>query len=422
MNDHTEALAQYAAVLDAWVSGEHSPSAALQILSARDNVAYAFERLDPPTAAAINQATQLDIRLRAVLPQMHAVTAAQIADWRDTRLPPATAWWWPPTPAGETTTDLLWTLATTLVIAAAAALTAEVARRFLAPGIDFLGGFVTFLLAVLVLLAANALTVRGRRVIGRVVELFGLDSDVADDLLKLFQRAIDRLLPRLGVKRGREQGARLALACAALLLIFGLSRLAPLAGLYYNNRGIAEQARGSLTRAVASFQRAISVDPDFAVGHYNLANAYEEGLDYDAAIREYTAAIQGRPDLYFAYNNLARLYLLRKADPVSALELLLKALALKPADSDIRYSLYKNLGWAHWRLNLPTLAETDLQQAVALRPDRGAAYCVLAQVQELQGAPALASWEQCAIYGSDMDIEVEWAATAQARLSEGATP
>lgn len=422
MNDHTEALTEYATVLHAWVRGEHGPPAALQLLTARDNVAHVFEHASAPSAAAVEQVTCLDAELRKVLPQVHAAATAQISDWRNSRLPPAGAWWWPPPPAGETTVDLLWTVATTLIIAAAAALTADVARRFMSPGIDFLGVFVTVVLVVLVLFAANALTVRGRRAIGRVAGTFGLDSDIADDLLSLFQRAVDKLLPRLGVKRGREQGARLALALAALLLIFGISRLVPLAARYYNNRGIGERSRGALASAVVSLQRAVSVDPEFAVAHYNLASAHEESLDFDAAIKEYTTAIRGRPDLYFAYNNLARLYLLRADDPTSALNLVNKALTLKPTDVDTRYSLIKNLGWAHLSLKLPRLAEIELRQAIALRPERGAAYCLLAQVEELQGSEALSSWEKCAAYNTDSDVEPEWDATAQERLSGGAAP
>jgi tetratricopeptide (TPR) repeat protein len=420
VNDHSEPVGHYAAVLDAWVRGDHSSSTALQLLTARDDVAYAFEHKDTPSPRALEQVAQLDLQLRSVLPQVHAAAGAQISDWREARLPPATAWWWPPSPAGETTSDLIWTIATTLIIAAAAALTADVARRLLAPGIDFLGAFITMILVILVLFAANALTARGRRAIGRVAGMFGMDSDIADDLLKLFQRGIDRVLPRMGVRRGYEQGARLALALAALLLIFGLSRLLPLTARYYNNRGIDEQARGALTRAVASFQRAISADPDFAVGHYNLANAYEESLEYDAAIKEYMTAIQGRPDLYFAYNNLARIYLLRRNDPASALELLRKAQALNPSDVEVRYSLAKNQGWAHLRLNLPHLAESDLRQALALKADGGAAHCLLAQAQEMMRETPVASWEQCAAYNADRDVEAEWDAVAQERLAEGA--
>lgn len=430
MNDHTEALAEYAAALDAWGRGDHSSSAALRLLAARDCVAFAFDSEAAPSPAALEQVTALDLQFRTILPQVHSAAAAQITDWHDARLPSAAAWWWPPSSAGETTVDILWTVVTTLIIAAAAALTADIARRFLAPGVDFLGVFISVVLVVLVLLAANALTVRGRRAIGRVAGMFGLDSDIADDLLALFQRGVDKVLPRFGVRRGRQQQwARLALALAALLLIFGLSRLLPVTALYYNNRGIAEQSRGALTRAVNSFQRAVSVDPDFSVAHYNLASAHEEGLEYDEAIKEYMVAIQARPDLYFAYNNLARLYLLRKQDPVSALELLLKAQELKPADVDTRYSLLKNLGWSHLMLKLPDLAEAELRQAIALRPDRGAAYCLLAEIQEAAGAgatrasatraSATRSWEQCAAYATDQDVEVQWAATAQERLSKG---
>ncbi len=403
--------------------GPHAPQDALQLLAARDNVAYAFEHLETPTAAAIAQATALDTRLRAVLPHVHAAAAAEVPDWRDARLPPPTAWWWPPTPAGETTVDLLWTIITTLVIAAAVALTADMARRFLAPGVDFLGVFVTLILIVLVLFAANALTVRGRRLIGRVADTFGLDSEIADDFFKLFQRGIDRVFPRLGVRRGREQWARLALAVTALLVLFALSRLLPpLVARYYNNRGIAAFEAGRLAQAAVTFERALAIDPDQSVVHYNLGNVYEEGLDYDAAIREYTLGLsQQHADgrYFFLYNNLARLYLLHKQEPGSAVKLLDTALESKSIDALTRYGLLKNRGWAYLSLMLPRLAERDLRAAMDLKPDGGAAHCLLAQVQEMLGQAAQASWEQCVAYARDFDVEPGWAALAQERLAGG---
>lgn len=423
MNEHGDVIADYAAALAAWESAVAAP-AALRLLAARDAVAFAFERHAAPSADAVVAVAALDRQLRATLPAAHRVAAAELADWRESRLPPASAWWWPPTPAGETTRDLLWTLVTTLVIAGAVALTADVARRFLGPGLDFPGAFVTVVLIILVLFAANALTQRGRRAMGRVVSVFGVDADVADDLLKLIQRGVDRALPRLGVRRGGEQGARLALALAALLLIFGISRLLPLLADYYNNRGVAQQRSGALTSARASYQRAISLRPDAAAPHYNLATAHEDSLDWDAAIQEYGLAVQADARLYAAYNNLARLYLLRQDDPASALLLLGRAFAQQPAEAATQYTLYKNRGWAQLRLQLTGLAAADLHRALAFQPDGAGAHCLLAQTLEAQGdaAAALPHWESCVAYGDAENVEAEFLAQARERLTGGSAP
>jgi tetratricopeptide (TPR) repeat protein len=182
------------------------------------------------------------------------------------------------------------------------------------------------------------------------------------------------------------------------------------------------QASGKTTSAVESYQRAINLNSDSAQAHYNLATAYEDILDFDAALTEYQTAIRADPALYAAQVNLARLYNLRKLDYASALRLLNTALALKPAAVDTQYSLYKNRGWAHFGLKLYGLAEEDLRKALALRADGAAAHCLLAQVLEAksQREAALASWDQCLAFDTAGEgVEADWHAMAQERLAGG---
>jgi len=111
--------------------------------------------------------------------------------------------------------------------------------------------------------------------------------------------------------------------------------------------------------------------------------------------------------------------MLQKRDYASALRLLERGMNLKPTEPSVNYSLLKNRAWAYLALKLPGLAEADLRQALALRPEGAAAHCLLAQVLETSGKPAdaLSSWERCvAYYGADENVEPDWYATARERV------
>src|SRR5262249_43902327 len=146
------------------------------------------------------------------------------------------------------------------------------------------------------------------------------------------------------------------------------------------------QQAGDLPGAIRGFQRASSLDPDYAAARYNLATAYEDVVQFDKAIDEYQKALIADPKFYAAHNNLARLYLVRRKEYASALNILNMALALKPPDPRVLYSLYKNRGWAHFALGLYDLAEEDLTESLGWRNDGAAAHCLLAQVLEAKNA------------------------------------
>jgi tetratricopeptide (TPR) repeat protein len=180
------------------------------------------------------------------------------------------------------------------------------------------------------------------------------------------------------------------------------------------------QQRGEIKAAIEDYQRAIRLNPGYAEAHYNLADAYEEIPDYDKALEEYQRAINADFTFYPAYNNLSRLYILRRRDCGAALRLLDRAMNLKPQEPSVQYSLYKNYGWANFELRQLGQAEQNLKTAVTLDADRGAAHCLLAKVRDAQGkgASALGEWEACAAYASQPEVEPEWRNEAQERLGK----
>jgi tetratricopeptide (TPR) repeat protein len=197
--------------------------------------------------------------------------------------------------------------------------------------------------------------------------------------------------------------------------------LLPAAARFYNNRGTNLQRQGQIKAAIDNYQRALRLKSDYPEAHYNLADAFEEISIFDKAIEEYGRAIEADPTFYQAYNNLARLYILQRRDYEAAIRLLDRAMNLKPQESSVQYSLYKNYGWANFELNHLPLAEQSLRTAVSFESDRGAAHCLLAKALSLQraGGNPMTEWELCGAYSTQAEVEPEWRVEAQEQLHKG---
>lgn len=195
---------------------------------------------------------------------------------------------------------------------------------------------------------------------------------------------------------------------------------------YFNERGVGFQYREQpdLSRARASYQRAVKLKPGYAQAHYNLALTYED-LQREKAIEEYLIAIRYDSQIYPAYNNLARLYLLRGKDKdyENALNILSQAGDLSPRDENVQYSINKNLGWANYALKHYPMAEMYLRKAISLRTEPGAAaaHCLLAYVLKEQGKAGVA--DECfycvVLAPGEKDLESKWLSDAQECLMKG---
>lgn len=367
-------------------------------LTARDALARALAGgTESPALADLRRVEALDEELRriwAAHPGRHAV---DLERWRALLKPPADAPWWR---LDEAPLKTVWLVLTGFFVAAAISLLTDILHRLLSEGPDFLTVFSALSQAALTVLAGSTLTEAGRG-------------------------ALERFLARRGVSRGNRYPWNAVLAAVILLAILGFRFSLPALARLYNDRGLRQHDARQVSSAIESYRHAISLNPDNPAVHYNLGLAYEDVLDFGRAQSEYQLALQANTDEgYMAYNNLARIYLLRQNGPdaASALRLTTEGLVKAPDDPGKRYVLYKNRAWAYLNLNLPGQAQADLVRALALRPDGAAAHCLAALVAEAQGQPdrALPAWEDCIRFATpDEPVEPQWVAMARERLEGG---
>jgi Tfp pilus assembly protein PilF len=75
-----------------------------------------------------------------------------------------------------------------------------------------------------------------------------------------------------------------------------------------NSTGAKLLQEGKAEAAIAEFQKARDLDPQYLPARLNLAYAYERAGIIDEAISEYQTAIELQPENFFAHNNLGVLY------------------------------------------------------------------------------------------------------------------
>jgi lipoprotein NlpI len=71
----------------------------------------------------------------------------------------------------------------------------------------------------------------------------------------------------------------------------------------FNDQGMAYSAKGDQDRAIASFDQAIKLRPDYFEAYYDRAMAHESKDAYEQAIADYSKAIELRPDDATAHYN-----------------------------------------------------------------------------------------------------------------------
>jgi len=409
MDGLAETIAAYQVALDQ-APQEWTDSSAAQVMTlllARDRVARALSS-GAPSPADLTAVSALDKRLQQSARLLDRCCGrGALASWRASRQPAADAWWWrlDERAAEADKPSPIWTAIAGFFLAVAISLTADIARRFLAAGPDFVGIFSTVSQVFFTFLAGRSLTGAG-------------------------QRSLESALARFNVRTRYASMANAGLALLVLLAIAGLRLSLPAIARSYNDAGVRQQQSGQVSAAIQNYQRAISLNQYYAQAHYNLATAYEQSLANDLAIASYQAALRADSRNIPAYNNLARVYLSQN-NYGNALVLLNTALDLDPSalpqtgQDAVLYSLYKNRAWSHLGLKYVYQAENDARRALDVRPDGAAAHCLMAQILEARNdmPGALTWWETCLAY-EKLDVlvpaEARWLGLAQERLSEAA--
>ncbi|GAB4370078.1 MAG: hypothetical protein Kow00121_10500 [Elainellaceae cyanobacterium] len=416
----------------------------LEALLARDAVQVALDEAKTVFSEALLRLNHLDDRLKPQLeahfklwqqPRLskqdirHRRELYQtIANWRDLKHPPNTAWWWhfdPPalTPWLERRCtwsdrfDWLWTFLTLFFLTIAVTFILNTLNRVLAGGIDAQGLFAVVLQTALTLAGGvAALTQQGRH-------------------------TLETFLTRWRIPRHHWQELSAGVTLLLMLIVIGIhNQYLPRLAADLHQDGIAHYQAGRLDSALANYQQAIALRPDYAEAHYNLGILYEDLQKPDQAIAQYELVVQSEPPadpasqqrLIFlrAHNNLGRLYLL-KEEPQAAWVPLERGKSLVDADvvqisPDFRYESYnllKNLGWARLQQKSYVDAANYLQQAIELDSDRAPAYCLQAQVLAAQEQDAQAAWERCLQYASlSNPDEAHWIGMAYEYLANIPAP
>jgi len=230
---------------------------------------------------------------------------------------------------------------------------------------------------------------------GGIVKVYreGLDpGEIVADAARIDAPPAERLpraLPFAGIQVA-STGARNYLPYAQELLDQGLEPAAlaaferaavgdPSAStLYRLGTLLVETGQGARAREV--FERALTLQPDFAEASNDLGVLLAQGGDLAGAIERFRAAVRAMPDYPDALNNLGYA-LLQAGHPEEARGFYLKAIALQP---DFAEAL-NNLGLIFGREGALDRAEPYFRQALTRRPDYGEAAVNLALVLGARG-------------------------------------
>ena len=190
----------------------------------------------------------------------------------------------------------------------------------------------------------------------------------------------------------RSVSVRLLLACALIAVMFtGCSRDPNVRKQKYFDSGEKYFAAGKYREAAIQYSNAIQIDSRFAQAHSQLAQAYLKLGDTNRAFQELTRTVDLAPDNYRAHTDIANLLVtVRNPDGSPMPEFLKQA----KTHLDILREKLPNApetheAWANYYAaqNNLSAALQEMNQAVALDPNRSESYLLLALLQLRSNLP-----------------------------------
>jgi tetratricopeptide (TPR) repeat protein len=335
---------------------ERNAALFLNLLQVRDDLARRItaKQLKVDEIQTIIEADQ-ELKKNASL-IIGSLPEASLQKWRDSGLNPAAeeqavSWWWR---LDEKVSENRFTafarqmgrVTLWLVIALSLSYLVEFSRRFIGSGADAITVVTQGFLALLV--GGTLIQFARQLVEGTKTESSGI----------LFN------IPALSILAG-------ILFLGSLLLWF----VQPDIAVYYSNLGATQRHAANYAGAIPNLRRATELNPADATAHYNLGVAYQKTGDYNNAEAEYRAAIKWNRSQYWAYSELARLIILRRAENAEALRIVedglneLKNRTVQDGldDNQVtrqKYGLLVMRGWSYTGLQLYRQAENSLNQAI----------------------------------------------------------
>jgi tetratricopeptide (TPR) repeat protein len=159
----------------------------------------------------------------------------------------------------------------------------------------------------------------------------------------------------------------------------------------HNNLGNELFQKGGVDEAIAHFQKALEIKPDYALVCYNLGNALFKKGSVDEAIIYYQKALQIKPDYAEVHNNLGNA-LIKKGSVDEAIVHYQKALQITPDYAKAHY----NLGRALLTKGNVEEAIVHFQRALQIEPDYAKAHYNLgdALLQKGNADEAIAQYQK----------------------------
>ncbi len=387
------------------------PEQVLDVLAARDAVQQTLVEGAKLSGVQWLKLNQLDDRLKQQKEKI--IQNLSLEQWRETVKPSESAWWWfcaPPKPQHWSEKyDWVFNSLNLALLTASVSLVVDTSSKFLVGGPGLFGSLAIATQSILTLITGGG------------------------GLTQVGQKVRQQIFNSLKIKKAYWEEISTIAAFMLLASLIGFRVSLPRIAVCFNNWGLEHYHAREFDSALSNYEKAIALRPDYAEAHYHLGLVYEDLQLYDKARAEYQLAIQSDLDALEplarlkAHNNLGRLYIL-KNDYTAAIPSLITGLNLVDEEAakkdeelkNTQYALKKNLGWVQLGLKNYTEAESLLQEAITLDSERGAAYCLLAQVLEgkKQQTEALTQWQNCIIYADKNEPdEYQWIGLAREKTA-----
>ena len=169
----------------------------------------------------------------------------------------------------------------------------------------------------------------------------------------------------------------------------------------YSNRGIAYVNRGEYEKAFKDFEKALSINPEFASAYSNRGNLYLNLGDYEMGIADFEQALIYDPELSPAYGGLGLAHSFLSEYEQAVIDFS-KAILISPNMGDAYY--YR--GIAYKKTDNYEDAITDLKKAITFVPDDPAAYFELGEIYYYLESyeQAIANYDLAIIYDDDSAV------------------
>jgi protein O-mannosyl-transferase len=148
----------------------------------------------------------------------------------------------------------------------------------------------------------------------------------------------------------------------------------------HNNLGRIMVERGQIDAAIGHFQKALEINPGYAEAHFNIGVALEKRGQIDAAVTHYQKAVGINPNFAEAYNSLG-VTMVRHGQADVAIGHFQRALEINPVYAEARF----NLGVALEKRGQIDAAITHYQKAVGIKPDYAEVYNNLGVIMARRG-------------------------------------